>query len=195
MPDSDPPFDELVSLACHDLRTPLATVYGFATTLTRLEDVSEKGKRYLDLIAAASTELTELLEVLSLAARVEGDRYEPALQPVDTLELATAAARRLDGQATVSDEGGEPATVDPEAAERSIYALARCALRHGALERVELAVAGRQIRIRPVVAEAAPIVLGDDLRDLGAAVGVRAVRAAGGSVELDGETLTVSLPG
>jgi signal transduction histidine kinase len=28
---------KLVSLACHDLRTPLATVYGFARTITRAD--------------------------------------------------------------------------------------------------------------------------------------------------------------
>jgi hypothetical protein len=37
-------------------------------------------------------------------------------------------------------------------------------------------------------------VLGEDLRDLGAAVAVRVVHALGGSIELDGETLTVKLP-
>ena len=30
-------FSKLVGLACHDLRTPLATVYGFARTITRTE--------------------------------------------------------------------------------------------------------------------------------------------------------------
>jgi signal transduction histidine kinase len=30
-------FTKLVGLACHDLRTPLATVYGFARTITRAE--------------------------------------------------------------------------------------------------------------------------------------------------------------
>jgi hypothetical protein len=37
-------------------------------------------------------------------------------------------------------------------------------------------------------------VLGEDLRDLGAAVGVLLVRRLGGSVSLDGETLVVRLP-
>jgi hypothetical protein len=37
-------------------------------------------------------------------------------------------------------------------------------------------------------------VLGEELRDLGAAVAVRVVRALGGSVDLDGDTLTVRLP-
>jgi hypothetical protein len=38
------------------------------------------------------------------------------------------------------------------------------------------------------------VLLGDELRDLGAAVAVRVVRAQGGSVELDGDTLSVRLP-
>jgi hypothetical protein len=36
-------------------------------------------------------------------------------------------------------------------------------------------------------------VLGEDLRDLGAAVAVRAIAALGGSVSLTGETLTIRL--
>jgi hypothetical protein len=45
-----------------------------------------------------------------------------------------------------------------------------------------------------VTKSSAPVVLGEDLRDLGAAVGVRVVSALGGSVGLDGETLTIKLP-
>jgi hypothetical protein len=36
-------------------------------------------------------------------------------------------------------------------------------------------------------------VLGEDLRDLGAAIAVRLIRAQGGSVALDGETLRIRL--
>jgi hypothetical protein len=39
----------------------------------------------------------------------------------------------------------------------------------------------------------ARVALGEDLRDLGAAVAVRLVAALGGSVSLDGETLTIRL--
>jgi hypothetical protein len=44
-----------------------------------------------------------------------------------------------------------------------------------------------------VTAAAAPVVLGEDLKDLGAAVAVRALRALGGTVELDGDRLRVKL--
>jgi signal transduction histidine kinase len=74
--DSD--FARLVSLACHDLRTPLATVHGFATTLARGGGLEPPADRYVEMIDAASAQLAELIEELSLAARIESGRYVPA---------------------------------------------------------------------------------------------------------------------
>jgi hypothetical protein len=47
--------------------------------------------------------------------------------------------------------------------------------------------------IDPITPASAPVVLGKDLRDLGAAVAVRAIAAQGGSISLEGETLRVTL--
>ena len=55
-------------------------------------------------------------------------------------------------------------------------------------------VAGPSLTLSPITTSAGPVVVGDDLRDLGAAVAVRVVRALGGSVELDGDKLTIKLP-
>ena len=177
-------FPSLVSLACHDLRTPLATVQGFAKTLLRLEQLdAEKTARYLGLIDAASDELAELLELVSLAARIEGGRYDPVLREANSLELAPAGA---------SGTGGT-VTVDPDAVARALASLARAAARHGGVE-VSTSVDGPRVSIEPVVADAAPVVLGEEQKDLGAAVAVRLLRALGGEVALDGERLTVTLP-
>jgi signal transduction histidine kinase len=191
----DTSFARLVSLACHDLRTPLATVHGFARTISRAGDLKEPHSRYLEMIEQASGQLAELLEELSLVARIEGGRYDPTIREVDSLELASAAVEPLeDGLVSVEGEGG-PVTVDVAAAERAVRALARCALRHGGLARVDVRVAGADLTIQPITPASAPVVLGEDLRDLGAAVAVRVLRALGGSVELEGETLHVRLPG
>ena len=131
---------------------------------------------------------------LGTAARIEGGRYDPSLQSVDTLELAHAAAEQLgEERVRVSGDGAE-VHVDPEPTERGIAALAQAALRHGGLDEVELRVDATALALSPVTASSAPVVLGDELRDLGAAVAVRVVRALGGSIDLDGETLTVRLP-
>ena len=72
MGDSDTKFPRLVSLAAHDLRTPLATIHGFAQTLVRMGDLGEPKQRYLEMIDVAAKQLAELLEELGLAARIEG---------------------------------------------------------------------------------------------------------------------------
>jgi hypothetical protein len=58
---------------------------------------------------------------------------------------------------------------------------------------VRLVARGASLELSPVTPASAPVVLGEDLRDLGAAVAVRLLRAQGGSVELDGETLRIGL--
>jgi signal transduction histidine kinase len=192
---ADSSFPHLVSLAAHDLRTPLATIHGFAQTLVRMGDLGEPKQKYVEMIDAASRQLAELLDELGTVARIESGRYEPSLQPTSTLQLAQAAAEQLgEDRVRVSGDGRE-VHVDPEATERGISALAQAALRHGGLNEVDVRVDGASLTISPVTASSAPVVLGEDLRDLGAAVALRVVRALGGSVELDGETLTVRLPG
>jgi signal transduction histidine kinase len=191
---ADSSFPRLVSLAAHDLRTPLATIHGFAQTLVRMGDLGEPKQKYVQMIDTASRQLAELLDELGTAARIESGRYEPSLQPVDTVELARLAAEQLgEERVRVSGTGAE-VRVDPESVERGVSALAQAALRHGGLDEVELRVDGPTLALSPVTASSAPVVLGEELRDLGAAVAVRVVRALGGSVELEGESLTVRLP-
>jgi signal transduction histidine kinase len=147
----------------------------------------------MEMIEAASEQLAELLDELGLAARIEGGRYDPGLRDVETMELAREAAERL-GEDRVSISGeGTTVQTDAEAMPRAVSALVQATLRHGGLERVALAVAGAELIVSPVTPASAPVVLGEDLRDLGAAVGVRLVRALGGSVELDGESLRIRL--
>ena len=188
----DNEFARLVSLACHDLRTPLATVHGFATTLARGGGLEPPADRYVEMIDAASAQLAELIDELSLASRIEAGRYEPLLREANTLELAQAAAARL-GEDRVQVSGSGTALETDPAVERGLAALFQSALRHGGLDSVEVVVEGADVRLSPVTPASAPVVLGEDLRDLGAAVAVRLVRRLGGSVSVTGETVEIRL--
>jgi signal transduction histidine kinase len=189
----DTSFPRLVSLACHDLRTPLATVSGFAKTLTRVEGVDDKIARYLGLMEAASEQLGELLEELNVAARIAGGRYDPAPREVDTLELARAAGERVEGVEVTGS--GASVEVDVDAVKRALAGFASCLRRHGPVESVRIEVAGEELRLGPVTEVAAPIVLGEQLRDLASAVGRSVIEALGGSVAVADATLVVRLPG
>lgn len=190
---NDTSFARLVSLACHDLRTPLATVHGFAATLSKTMELAAPADRYVEMIEAASHQIAELLDELSLAARLEGGRYEPVLREVDTLALAQAAAERLGGDRVRVSGGGALVETDVEAVDRGVSALVQAVLRHGGLDEVEVAVAGTEIRVSPVTDSAAKVVLGRDLRDLGAAVAVRVLVERGGTTEVVDGTLVIRI--
>ena len=194
MGDPDSSFPRLVSLAAHDLRTPLATIHGFAQTLVRMGDLGEPKQRYMEMIDSAALQLAELLDELGVAARIESGRYEPALQPTDTLELARGAAEQLGDERVVVTGNGAQVAVDVDAVQRGLSALAQAALRHGGLEQVELRVDGATLAISPVTPSSGPVLLGEELRDLGAAVAVIVIRALRGSVSVNGDTLAVKLP-
>jgi signal transduction histidine kinase len=181
-------FPRIVSLACHDLRTPLATVYGFARTLTRSGELDERSARFIAMIEEASEQMTTLLDELGVAARIQGDRWDPALVEADTLELATSDDERVDTE-------GEGVTVETEheSVARALEAFAIAAVRHGPVERVVWNVDGRSLALSPVTAAAAPVIVGDELKDLGSIVGRMVIEQLGGSLALDGETLRVEL--
>jgi signal transduction histidine kinase len=190
---NDTSFARLVSLACHDVRTPLATVHGFTTTLARTTELAPPADRYVEMIDAASRQIAELLDELSLVARIESGRYDPLLREAETLALAGSAAERLGSdRVRVSGEGAEVQT-DIEAVDRGVSALVQATLRHGGLDEVDVVVRGKEIDVSPVTESSAPVVLGQDLRDLGAAVAVRVIERLGGSVSVSGRTLTIRL--
>jgi signal transduction histidine kinase len=181
-------FPRLVSLACHDLRTPLATIYGFARTLNRMEEHDERTLRFLGMIEEAAEQLTVLLDELGVAARIESGRWEPALLEADTLELA-----RSDDERVVVEGKGATIETEAEAVSRSLAALAVAAVRFGPAEQVIWHVAGRDLALSPVTADAGPVLTGESMRDLGSLVARAVIEDLGGSVTLDGDTLRVRL--
>ncbi len=158
-----------------------------------MEGVDDQIRRYLEMISAASDQLGELLEDLSQASRIAAGRWEPLLRQVDSLALTETAADELGERASVTGAGAA-VEVDEDATRRALYLLARCVQRHGGLERVEITVTGPEVTVSPVIPDAAPVVLGRELKDMGAAVGRLTVEALGGSIEVAGERLLVRLP-
>ncbi len=191
MAPTEDTFARLVSLAVHDLRTPLATVSGFARTLQRTK-LGDPVDGYVEIMVAASAQLAELLDGVGLVSRIEAGRWEPNVQEVDSLELVRAALADVVGASVDGD--GAPVRVDRDAAETAVRSLAVCALRHGALKEISVGVRGAELGISPVTEGAAPVVLGEQARDLGALIAGRILAALGGGRELAGDRLVVRLP-
>jgi signal transduction histidine kinase len=179
MPEAS--FERLVELACHDLRTPLATVNGFTKTILRAGELGDL--RYVELIDAAAAEMAVLVEQLGLAARVAAGGYDPHLVEANTLELAAASGLPAAGE-------GAAVETDADTVVRSLRALAAAAVRFGADEPSWIAD-GRELRLEPVASSAADALDGSAAKDVGALVARAVIAALGGSVELDGESLRV----
>jgi signal transduction histidine kinase len=186
-------FARVVSIACHDLRTPLATVYGFARTLAQRE-LDDQSTRYVEMIRAASVEMTQLLDELSIVARIASGRFDPGLTEVDSLELAQSAAGDLDEGRVVVSGDGAAVRVDPTSVRRALSQLARAASRHGGLDSVELRVDGAVFEISPLTHSSAPVVTGEELRELPAVAAVALIVALGGTVAAVDGRLRIELP-
>jgi signal transduction histidine kinase len=188
----DRQFTKLVSIACHDLVNPLATIHGFARTLERLE-LDEPAGRYVEMVRLAGEQMRDLIEQLRLAAQIEAGRYDPALVEVDSLELARGAAESLEGRVTVSGEGSL-VRVEPVAVGRAVAQLVRAAARYGGYDSVDLVVRGPELAISPLGRAAAPVLLGERVNELGAPAAAALIRALGGSLAADDERLVIRLP-
>ncbi|MGH3022501.1 MAG: histidine kinase dimerization/phospho-acceptor domain-containing protein [Gaiellaceae bacterium] len=189
----DQQFAKLVSVACHDLLTPLATVAGFAQTLERLQ-LGEPAGRYLEMVNLASGQIRDLVDQLRIVASIEAGRYDPARVEVDSLELARGAAESLDENRVRVTGRGEPVRVPPKEAERAVAQLARAASRHGGHDHVELEVRGSELVISPLSESAEPVVLGEKPLELGAPASAALIRALGGSLAAEDGRLTIRLP-
>ena len=89
---------DFLATASHELRTPVAAVYGAAMTLMRKDYiVSEDARtRLLEIIASESDRLTRIVDDVLWASRVDSGRLTLAIDQFDAGQIATgivAAAR------------------------------------------------------------------------------------------------------
>jgi hypothetical protein len=93
----------------------------------------------------------------------------------------------------VSGEGAS-VQVDPDATARALSRLAKAASRHGGIDSVTLVVRGPELEISPLLRNAAGVVTGEELRELGAFAAVEHLKATGVSVTAEDERLLIRFP-
>ena len=87
---------DLVATISHELRTPMAAVYGAAETLLRRDDLEpEQRRELLAMIAGQATRLTSIVESVLLTSRLDRDAVDVEREPVDVAELARATVEAL----------------------------------------------------------------------------------------------------
>lgn len=187
-------FSELVSRACHDLRTPLASAFGFARTLERLGAVEGDHARYLALVVESTEELGRLIDALALIARVAGGRLELQRVPVASAELVAEAAARVPGKRLSVDGEGKSLLVDRASATAGLAWLAE-AVAHALAGDSPLVLEARvdgTITIGPLP-EGMDDRLIDGTGDLRARGALAVAHAHGGALAREGDRIVVRL--
>jgi PAS domain S-box-containing protein len=157
---------DLIATISHELRTPMAAVYGAAQTLLRpdIDPSSEQGRRLLEMIASQSARLSRITEEVLLASRLDrGDvTIEPDLVDVGELVLATAEAIRQHDDASIAVElPPEPpqAAADSGRLQQVLLNLLDNAAKYGGDDIVIVRVEDADAVVRISVADSGPGIL------------------------------------
>jgi len=88
---------DLISTISHELRTPMAAVYGAAQTLLQRDgDLSPAQKRQmLEMVAEQAARLSQITEAVLLATQLDRDTLSVETEPVDLGELARSTVETM----------------------------------------------------------------------------------------------------
>jgi signal transduction histidine kinase len=125
---------QFIAVASHELRTPVAAIYGALKTLNARESelTAEKGMVLRRMLTHQAERLYELVENLLDLSRFEANalRIEPL--EIDVREEVEAVVAGLDEDVSIQVEAGMRAAIDPHAFDRIVSNLLANAVRHGA---------------------------------------------------------------
>ena len=124
----------LMSAIAHDLRTPLATIYGFAKTIERGGGLDERQERFLGLIIAAAADMDRMIENVSTVGHIAEERMSvdrAASAPTRSRRPRSRRCRSAPTAASVVCAPASAALVDTDAdrAARAVALVAEAALR------------------------------------------------------------------
>jgi len=77
--------DEFISIASHQMRTPLTGIQWVVERFTKKEKLTPKGKEYLEDIHASAEQLTGLVDLLLNLSRIESGRIGITPEPLEVI--------------------------------------------------------------------------------------------------------------
>ena len=91
---------DFIATISHELRTPMAAVYGAAQTLLkRTEDLTpEQGRQLLEMIATQASRLSQVTDDVLIATQLDRDDLRVEREPVDVAGLARASVHAMGAQ-------------------------------------------------------------------------------------------------
>lgn len=103
---------DLIATISHELRTPMAAVYGAAETLLRRELAPEQERALLEVVASQAARLSQITERVLLATQLDRGDVAVGREPVDVAELVRSSVDAIRPQ--VSPACALDVSVPPE---------------------------------------------------------------------------------
>jgi two-component system, OmpR family, phosphate regulon sensor histidine kinase PhoR len=155
---------DFIATISHELRTPMAAVYGAAQTLLRrdIELRPEQARELLEMIATQASRLSQVTEEILLTTRLDRDEVRVEREPVDVVELARTTVLTMTPQLPQSlrielevEPDVPPASGDPDRIQQVLLNLLDNAVKYGGSD-VGVRVEGAPDFVRIAVADSGP---------------------------------------
>jgi signal transduction histidine kinase len=156
---------DFIATISHELRTPMAAVYGAAQTLLERDDALsiEQKRALLEMVATQSARLGQITEAVLLATQLDRGTLSVESEPVDLGELTRATVEAMRSQlppsteldVDVAPEVGT-ATGAPDRIQQVLVNLLDNAVKYGGDGRVRVRVEPANGVVRILVADSGP---------------------------------------
>ena len=109
-----------LSMAAHELRTPLSVIYGYLSMLQDGSISPDKWERPINVLISKAAELNRIVDDLLTAARIEGGTVPTEVNRADLREMTRQAISRAEARAGLLqaemtyEESHEPVMVDAD---------------------------------------------------------------------------------
>jgi signal transduction histidine kinase len=156
---------DFISTISHELRTPMAAVYGAAQTLLQRDEAltPEQKRQMLEMVATQASRLSEITEAVLLATQLDRDTLSVETEPVDLAELARKTVEAMQAnlpptahvELDVAPKVG-PASGASDRIQQVLVNLVDNALKYGGDTPVRVRVEGGNGSVRVVVTDSGP---------------------------------------
>ena len=157
---------DFIATISHELRTPMAAVYGAAETLLRrgIDASSEEGRQLLEMIAQQATRLRQVTEEVLLTSSLDRGEVRIERRPVDVGELVQSTVNAMQAELEpvhieVDAPAGAVAAGDPDRIQQVLVNLLENAVKYGGSSDVKVRVEATNGAVRVLVADSGPGIL------------------------------------
>jgi K+-sensing histidine kinase KdpD len=190
---------QAIGPACHELRSPLAVVYGFARMLENGSSLDEAAmNKYVTQIVRSAERLDHMLDDLSKIGRIAAARIQPQLEhvPLRSVIDDLCATSTNDGRLTVDPGADVAVKADPAWLTESLQAVVDgLCFEEGIDVRLTWRHEPHDVQLHMVPNSSFPMIdVEPDKSGLGISLARMRVVAMGGGFEGSGDRIVITLP-